>query len=207
MAKTYTELDPWKANLTPGLNAIYILPQDDTFRPDNQAEEASLTAVSADKWKNLANINNAKYSQDTEDDAVAYFDAPTSSWIENDNTYVKKRTWELELYNYSVIFDALMHGVANPLSDESIAKMSAGEEMEIFRSSEPNIPVAVRLEIWNRSQQKLITRYFYANLKASGDLDFDDKILHPTVTLEVQPSVHNKQTYTTAFTGQKEVEE
>lgn len=204
---TLTAIDVWKPNITPGLNALYICPQDDTFRPDNQDEGASLIDLPAEMWKNLANINNAKYSQDTEDDPIAYFDAPTSSWIEQDNTYVKKRTWELEIYNYSPIFDALMHGVANPLSEEAIAKMNAGEEMEIFRSSEPNIPVAVRLEIWNRSKQKLITRYFYANLKASGDLDFDDKILHPTVTLEVQPSVHNKQTYTTAFTGQKEVED
>ena len=201
---TNTPLDPWKPNLTPGLNAIYILPQDATFRPDNQDEAASLINAPEEKWKNLANINNAKYSQETEDDATAYFDAPTSSWVENDNTYVKKRAWELEIYNYSVIFDALMHGVADPLSEESIAKMNAGEEMEIFRSSDPNIPVGVRLEIWNRSQKKLITRYFYANLKASGDLDFDDKILHPTVNLEVQASVHNKQVYTTNFTGQTE---
>lgn len=204
MATNLTQLDPWKANITPGLNAIYIMPQDDTFRPDNQDDAADLSKAPAESWKNLANINNAKYTQETEDDTISYFDAPTSSWIENDNTFVKKRSWELEIYNYSVIFDAMMHGVANPLSEETIAKMSAGEEMEIFRSSDPNIPVGVKLEIWNRSQTKLITRYFYANLKASGDLDFDDKILHPTVNLEVQASVHNKQTYTTAFTGQKE---
>lgn len=199
-------VNPWKPIKIKANSTLYVIPQDSTYYPENSAEAADLSQVEETKWKNVAAIKTLSYNQETEDDEEEYFDAATHTRVKNKNTSINARTYEAELERHTLVYEAIMHGVANPLSDDTIEKMSAGEKLPVFQSNDPNIPVGVKMELWDGNQNKYLTRYFYANLKADGELSLDGKILRPKVTLEVQTSVHNTQVHTEAFTGQTEQE-
>ena len=204
MATNLTAVNPWKPIKIKANSTLYVIPQDGTFYPENTADEADLSKVEDANWKNVAAIKTLNYSQETEDDEEDYFDATTHVRVKNKNTSITARSYEAELERHTLVYEDIQHGVANPLADATIAKMSAGENLPVFQSNDPNIPVGVKMELWDGSQNKYLTRYFYANLKADGELSLDGKILRPKVTLEVQPSVHNIQVNTEIFTGQTE---
>lgn len=198
-----TATNPWLPQKIKSNATLYVIPQDGTFYPENTAAEADLTKVT-DKWKNVAAIKSISYKQDTEDDESEYFDANTHIRVSEDNTVIKKRTYELELERYTLVYEALFHGVANPLADATIAQMSAESEtgVPIYRSTDPNVPVGVKMELWDAAQHKYLTRYFYANLKADGEQSLDGKILRPKITLEVIASTWNVEKLEQAMTGQ-----
>lgn len=200
-------VNPWKPLKIKASSTLYVIPQDGTFYPENTDEGGDLSLVEAGKWKNVAAIKSLSYSQETEDDEEDHFDAATHTRVKNKNTIITARTYEAELERHTLVYEAIQHGVANPLSDETIEKMGEGESLPVFQSSDPNIPVGVKMELWDGNQNKYLTRYFYANLKADGEMSLDGKILRPKVTLEVQASVHNVQLNTAAFTGQTEQED
>ena len=201
-------VNPWKPLKIKGNSTLYVIPQDGVYYPENTDDAADLSKVEEDKWRNVAAINSVSYQQETEDDEEEYFDAVTHTRVKNKNTQITLRSYELELTRYTLVYEAMMHGVPNPLSEETLAKMSADSEepLPIFASTDPNIPVGVKMELWDAQQNHYLTRFFYANLKADGELALDGKILRPKVTLEVQASPHNKQLNTVAFTGQTEEE-
>ncbi len=119
--------NPWVPQKISPKSAIYVIPQDGTFFPENTDAGADLTKVEASKWKNIAAIKTMTYNQETEDDESQFFDAMTHLWVKEKNTQISGRTWEVEVERYTLFYEALLHGVADPLSDETIAKMSAGE--------------------------------------------------------------------------------
>ncbi len=201
--------NPWVPQKISPKSAIYVIPQDGTFYPESTEATADLTKVEEGKWKNIAAIKTVTYNQETEDDESQFFDAGTHLWVKEKNTQISGRTWEVEVERYTLFYEALLHGVADPLADETIAKMSAGEGegLPIFQSNDPNVPVGVKMEIWDGSQHKLLTRYFYAYLKASGELAQDgSKILRPKLTLELQASKWSVEKTEQIFTKQTEQE-
>lgn len=183
-------VNPWVSQKISPKSAIYVIPQDETYFPENTDDGADLTKVEEAKWKNIAAIKTMTYNQETEDDESQFFDAVTHLWVKEKNTQISGRTWEIEVERYTLFYEALLHGAADPLSDETVGKMSAGcGGLPIFQSNDPNVPVGVKMEIWDGSQHKLLTRFFYAYLKASGELAQDGtKILRPKITLELQAS-------------------
>ena len=201
--------NPWIPQKISPKSALYVIPQDGTYYAESTSATADLTKVADDKWKNIAAIKTLTYKQDTEDDESEFFDANTHLWIKEKNTQITLRTWELELERYTLFYEALFHGAANPLSDETAAKMGAGEGegLPIFQSNDPNVPVGVKLETWDGGQHKYLTRYFYAYLKADGELAQDgSKILRPKITLELQPSKWSVEKTEQIFTKQTDAE-
>lgn len=186
--------------------AIYIIPQSAVLFPESTEESADLSKVEPSLWKNIAASKSMKLTQDTEDDEENYFDSFTHTWVKRANTSITGRKFEFELEKYSMLFEAVYKGVANPLSEETMAKMGAGESLPIFRSNDPYIPVGVKIEQWDKRENKLTTMFFYGDIKADGELSMDGKILRPKLTLEVSASVWNTQENTAAFTGQTETE-
>lgn len=183
-------VNPWITQKIVPQSAIYVIPQDATFYPENISDEADLSKVEEMNWKNIGAIKTVTYNQETEDDESIYYDAIAQVRVKEKNTQISGRTWEIEVEKYTLFYEALLHGAKDPLSDDTVAKMSAGcGGLPIFQSNDPNVPVGVKMEIWDLSQHKLLTRFFYAYLKASGELAQDGtKILRPKLTLELQAS-------------------
>lgn len=198
----YTQVDAFAARKIPAAAALYIIAQDAVFNPDSTSAEADLSKVEDSAWKNINRVKTLNYKQGTADDEEESFDAPTSTWVKKANTYITDRTYEVELERTTPLFEAMYYGVADPLGEESITAMGAGQKLEIFRSNDPYIPVGVRLEIWDKAQKKYKTQYFYADLRADAEMSYDGKIIRPKVTLEVSPSVWNMQENTENLTGQ-----
>lgn len=186
-----TTVNPWILQKIVPQSAIFVIPQDATFYPENTAEEADLSKVEEQTWKNIGAIKTVTYNQETEDDESVFFDAISLQRVKEKNTQITLRTWEIEVERYTLFYEALLHGAKDLLSEETIAKMASGSEggLPIFQSNDPNVPVGVKMAIYDLSQHKLLTRYFYAYLKASGELTHDTtKILRPKLTLEQQAS-------------------
>lgn len=195
-------VNPWITQKIVPQSAIYVIPQDSTFYPENTSDEADLSKVEEQQWKNIGAIKTLTYNQETEDDESIFFDAIAHQHVKEKNTQISTRTWEIEVERYTLFYEALLHGAKDPLSEETVAKMSSGcAGLPIFQSNDPNVPVGVKMEIWDLSQNKLLTRYFYAYLKASGELSHDStKILRPKLTLELQASKWSMEKTEKAFT-------
>lgn len=184
-------INPWNVVKLSPKTALWVIPQSDTYNPQSESK-ADLAQVEEGTWRNIAAIKTATYNQETEDDPSQFFDAATHVWNDEKNTQIKTRTWELELERYTLFYEALFHGAVDPLSQTTLEALQAGT-LNIYESVDPNVPVGVKMELWDGSKHKKLTRYFYAMLKASGDLAQDGtKILRPKVTLEVQPSKYSK---------------
>lgn len=181
--------------------SLYVIPQDGTFYPENAAEEADLSKVDDATWHNIAACKGGTYNQATEDDPEDHHDANTHTRVKKSNTQVTARSYEFETERYSVLFEACYHGVMDPLSAETAAKLKAGQEVPIYQSNDPIVPVGVKMELWDKGK-KLLTRYFYADLIASAGQEYNGKLIRPKLTLEVSPSVWNKQGNEAQLTGE-----
>lgn len=195
-------VNPFKPVKVAGSLAIWLVPQSDTLNPESAEETADLSTVEDAEWRNIANCKSTTYTQETEDDEEDNFDAVTKTRIRKSNTTITGRTYEFELERYSLFFEALMNGVKDPLSEATATALGAGQKVQIFASNEPNVPVGVKLEMYDKSGNLQWTKYFYADVKADGEMTFDGKILRPKLTAEVTSSVWNKQENTQQFTGQ-----
>ncbi len=195
-------VNPWLPKKLAANSALYVMPQTDVYYPENNSEEADLSSAPKSSWKNIAHVKSCTYTQSTEDDAEDNYDAVTHVRIKRPNTKVTGWTYELQVERYMPVFEAMYRGVKNPLSEETLSKLSAGEKLPIHCSNNPYIPVAVKLELWDGDQNKMVTLYFYADMRADGNLSMDGKILRPTVRLEVTSSPMAMAETTTDFTGQ-----
>lgn len=199
-----SQLDAFLPRKIVGNMGIWVIPQSEEYSPSSEAGD--LTVVSDTEWQNVARCRVATYEVTTENDEEDSFDAKTKTRVKMENAQVSARRWQLELERYTVAFDAMYQGVANPLSPETQEKLSAGAEVPvpIYASNNPYIPVGVKICMYDGEQNLLKTMYFYANARCDGNQQFDGKIIRPTLVLEVETSTHNCMTLSAAFTGQKE---
>lgn len=197
-------VNPFKPQKIAGNIGIFVIPQDETHNADSTEATADLSTIDEEEWvkHNIANCKSTQYTQDTEDDEEDSYDAINHVRVKKSNTTITARRYEFELERYSMLFEAVLHGVADPLSDATIAKMSAGEKLPIYQSNDPNIPVGVKLEMWDKGNHKMWTKFFYADMKADGELSIEGKILRPKLTMEVSASKFNQHISEQAFTGQ-----
>lgn len=203
---TYSPIDIYKKKVT-ALNAtLSIIEQDATFYPENTDAAANLKEVPDENWHKLANVNTVTIRQETEDDPVEYFDADTHTRVEDKNTIIKNRYMDFNVVNHPVLFNAVYLGIPNPTSEEAAAAMSAGSEngFQLFASTDPKIPVGLRVQIFDNKTNLQQTLYFYGLLLATGDMELNGKISQPTVQFEVKQSTWNRGYNTANFTGQTE---
>lgn len=203
---TYTPIDIYKKKVT-SLNAtLSIIEQDETFYPENTDSAANLKEVPAENWHKLANVNTVSFRQETEEDPVEYFDADTHTRVEDKNTIVKNRFMDFNVVNHPLLFNAVYLGIPNPTSEAAAEAMSAGstEGFQLFASTDPKIPVGLKVEIFDNKTNLLQTLYFYGQLLATGDMELNGKISQPSIQFEVKQSTWNRGYNTAAFTGQTE---
>lgn len=198
----YSQLNAFLPRKIVGNMAIYLIPQSAVYTPDSADETAALTSVPEEEWQNVARCRTATYEVSTENDEEDSFDAVTKTRVKQENASVSQRRWTFELERYTVAYDAMYQGVANPLSPETQELLSAGGEVPIYASNNPYIPVGMKLEMYDGEQHLLKTMYMYGNVRCDGNQTFDGKILRPTLTMEVEASPHNVQKNEAAFTGQ-----
>ena len=181
--------------------ALYVIPQDGTYYPENTAEEADLSTVEDAVWHNIAGCKGGTYNQGTEDDPEDHFDANTHSRVRKSNTQITERSYEFEAERYSTLFEACYHGVVDPLSPETAEMLKAGQKVPIYQSNDPIVPVGVRMELWDKGK-KLLTRYFYGDLIASAGQEYNGKLIRPKIKIEVSASVWNTQGNEAQLTGE-----
>ena len=203
---TYSPIDIYKKKVT-ALNAtLSIIEQDSTFYPENTDAAANLKEVPEEDWHKLANVNTVTIRQETEDDLVEYYDADTHTRVEDKNTFIKNRYMDFNVVNHPVLFNAVYLGIPNPTGEAAAAAMSAGSEegFQLFASTDPKIPVGLRVQIFDNKSNLQQTLYFYGQLLATGDMELNGKISQPTVQFEVKQSTWNRGYNTANFTGQTE---
>lgn len=200
----YSDINIYQKNVIPINAVLHIVEQDDTLRPDNADAAADPKAIDESKWNLVAEVNTFKVTQETEDDATEAFNADTLTRIASKNTQVKQRGIEFQVVSYPVLFDAIAMGVPNPTSAGTAALLGAGAEdgFPIFANSDPKIPVILRVKKYDNKKNLLQTMYIYCSIYAAGEQEYNGKILQPTLTAEIQPSVWNKAVNTAAFTKQ-----
>lgn len=201
---TYSEIKPYATNKQPMTARVFMVEQSATLYPESSAESASLTAIEDDRWNLLANVNSFTITPETEDDEVQYFDPNTLSWVKDPQTSISRRNITFNVVNYPALFDAIIKGVPNPTSAEGLAGISAGsaDGAQLFASNDPAVKVAMKVEIYAKSNTKLQTLWFYAKIMATEAVEFNGKTPQPTLTAEVQQSVWNRLKNEAAFTQQ-----
>ena len=204
----YSAIDLYATNTVKVNATVHIAALTDTIRPDNTETTGSLIALEEENWQKLARVNTFKITPETEDDEVEYFDQDTLSRVKDPQTSILRRTIEMSVVNYPVLFDAIVKGVPNPLSAEAQAQLSAESEegAPLFRSNDPYVPVAMRITLYNATQQKLQTMYCYAKIKATGETEYNGKTQQPTIEAEIQPSVNNRLVNEVNYTKQTQTE-
>ncbi len=189
---------------------VHIVEQSDTLKPGTSDTNADLKALQEADWSVLAAISSYKVSPQTEDDAVGYTDPVTHQWVDDPQTIVNRRTITLNAADSTPLLDAIQKGVPNPTSAAAKAQLSAGstDGAPLFASSNPNVGVGVRITSYNAAGDLLQTMYFYANIKATGEQEYNGKTtVKPVITMEIQPSPFNRYFNEAAMTLQKETME
>lgn len=206
MATNYSPIDIYQKKVTPLNATLDIIEQDATYYPENTDSAADLKEVAEENWHKLANVNTVSFRQETEDDPVEYFDADTHTRVEDKNTIIKNRYMDFNVVNHPLLFNAVYLGIPNPTSAEAQDSMSAGSDtgFQLFASTDPKIPVGLRVRIYDNKTRLLQTLYFYGQLLATGDMELNGKISQPTIQFEVKQSTWNRGYNTAAFTGQTE---
>lgn len=202
----YSAINMTATNVVKVNAVVHIQAQSDTLNPENTEETAALVSLDEDSWQKLANINTFKITPETEDDEIEYYNPDTLNRIKDPQTSILRRNIEMGVVNYPVLFDAIVKGVPNPLSAESQAALSAGntEGAQLFASNDPYVHVAIRITLYNASQQKLQTMYFYGKLKATSEVEYNGKTMQPTIEVEVQQSPYNRMINEVTLTKQTE---
>lgn len=203
---SYTPLNLYEKQILRQNAIVHIVEQDDTLNPDNSDTTGSLKGLEESKWNLLANINEITITPETEDDEIEYFDDRTKTRIKDPQTTITRHTVEMEAVNCPVILDAILKGVPNPTSAETIAQLSAGSEdgAPIFATNDPYVYVGVRVKVYDSNKRHMQTWYFYARIKATEAVTLNGKTVKPKITAETQQSEHNRLFNTDAFTKQKQ---
>ncbi len=207
---TYTDIDLNARQMVHVRATVYIVEQTAELKPGTAATTADLKQVAPDDWSVLAAITSYKVSPKTEDDPVGYTDPITHDWVENQQTLVTRRDITFNAVELTPLLDAIQKGVPNPTSAETRAQLSAGstEGAPLFASTNPNVPVGVKIVCHNANRQLLETMYFYANIKATGEQEYNGKTtVKPVITMEIQPSPWNRKYNEAALTLQTETTE
>lgn len=182
-----------------GINsALYICDWTSTRRPDNTEDTGKLNVSTITDWKLLANVNTFQLQPETENDEVEYFDALTNTRTKEQNPAIIRRNMQISLVNYTPLFDAILKGVPNAMSED----YGAGEEVPAFANNDPQIPVCVKMEQRGKGGELYQTLYFYGKIIVTDSVEYNGKIVQPQVNIEVQTSVHNVLVNEAAFTGQ-----
>ena len=202
----YSAINIYNKHLIKVNATVDIIEQTATLDPDNSATTGSLKSVDETEWKNLANINTFKVTPETEDDEIEYFDPNTHTRVKDQQTDIIRYAIEMTAVNYPVLFNAIAMGVPNPTSAETAAMLSADSEegAPVFANNNPNVPVGMRIKFYDNKTNHMQTLYAYANIKATGEQEFNGKTMQPTLNAEIQQSVHNRMINTALFTQQTE---
>lgn len=201
----YSQIDVYKARKIQGNVTIDAFAQTEVYSPDNDNEEADLSAVDATLWKNIAACIDATCEPVTDQDPENHTNAITGTRYQTENVTVTGHIWRFRVERYTVFMDAMYQGVKNPLSDETAQKLSAGGSYMPYESNSPYVPVALRLTFTNANGEVWKRMYMYGNLRADGAQTFDGKIIRPELTFEVEPSKHTKAVNEAPLTGQSEI--
>lgn len=201
----YSEADPFVETRVAVQTELHIIPQDETFKPSGDTA-ASLVKADEALWQLIDNVVTNTVTPETEDDEVEYFSSRSKSRVKDPQTKVTRRNYALTLVNYPPGIHAMLMGVQNPFGAEAKAGMQpdSTEGVQIFANNTPGIDVAARLTRYNAEGQKLWTEYFYCKFIITNALELNGKTAQPEITLEVQPSAHNRMTYTATYTQQTE---
>lgn len=192
------------AILTPrkvvGNVAVDIIPQDETYYPTATGDTADLSAVEDATWSNLANVATASYETETETDPENSFDANTLSRVKEDNVSIIGNRWTFSLERYTVLYDALVHGVRDPFSSATQTALEAGTPVQAYASNKATLPVGMRVRVYDNGGNLLKTHYMYGNLRCDGSQEYSGKLIRPQVVFEVTASTHNSITLGAALT-------
>lgn len=177
---------------------LMAIPCDETYRPDNTDEAASLVTAVDSQWQRLfPNIIEGSMSQQTEDDPENHFDDLTLTRVQRQNTTVTGRTYTLSLESTNARIEAMIAGVPNPLT----ADLSKGAEVPMFASNDPYVDAGFCLRVYDKRKGLIQTAYFYGSVRADGEKVYNGKIQRPQLTIEVRASVHNKTIFTEVVGG------
>lgn len=201
---SYTEANPFVTSKVAIQTELHIIPQTDTLKPGNTDPAASLIALKEDQWQLVDNVVTNTVTPETEDDEVEYFSAQSKSRVKDKQTKVVQRQYALTLVNYPPGIHAMLMGVQDPFGEEAKAGMQPDSEegVKIFANNTPGIDVAARLTRYNAEGQVLLYEYFYCKFIITNALELNGKTAQPEITLEIQPSEHNRMKYTAAYTQQ-----
>jgi hypothetical protein len=202
----YSTANPFVTSKVAVQTELHVFPQDETFNPNNADAAASLIKVKDEQWQLVDNVVQNTVTPETEDDEVEYFSAQSKSRIKEKQTKVTKRDYALTLVNYPPGIHAMLMGVQNPFGEEAKAGMQPDSEegVQIFANNTPGIDVAARLTRYNAEGQILWYEWFYCKFIITNALELNGKTAQPEITLEVQPSSHNRMKYTATYTQQTE---
>lgn len=200
----YSEANPFVTSKIAVQTELHIVPQDDILKPGNDDTAASLISLKEDSWQLVDNVVTNTVTPETEDDEVEYFSSLSKSRVKDKQTKVTQRQYALTLVNYPPGIHAMLMGVQNPFGEEAKAGMQPDSEegVKIFANNTPGIDVAARLTRYNAEGEVLWYEYFYCKFIITNALELNGKTAQPEITLEIQPSDHNRMKYTAAYTQQ-----
>lgn len=192
-----------------GINVVLdMVEQTGDIYPENTDEAANPRTWEDSVWKGKINmVNTVQITKNTDNDETMGYDRHTGNRITETNTRITGRTYEFSLTRTCVLFDAINRGIPNPTSDDALAAMSADSEngVPIYATDNPYVPMVLRIQRYSSTTRQLLsTEYLYCNVMATGEENYDGKILQPTITAEVQASTWNRAYNEKAFTKQTE---
>lgn len=194
-------IDIYRGIKTPVNIGLDIAVRTEDYRPDNAEESGSLIARSEGDWKNLAMCKTATTEVATESDPEDAFDAVALKRVKNENPTVTTRTTSYDMERQTVLYAAIYNGVANPMSEETLAALEAGTGVQLGGSTDPKVAVCMRERAYDNSQNLLWTRYLYGFLINTGSQTYDGKISRPQLQVEEESSIHNVIVFSPFFLG------
>lgn len=194
-------IDIFRPIKTPVNIGLDIAPRTEVYDPFNSEESGSLIGRADSDWKNLAMCKSATTEVATESDPEDAFDAVALKRVKNENPVVTTRTTTYEMERQTVLYAAIYNGVANPMSDETLAALESGEGVQMGGSTDPKVAVCMRERAYDNSQNPLWTRYFYGYLINTGSQTYDGKISRPQLQVEEESSIHNKIVFSSYYLG------
>lgn len=196
-----SSIDIYRAIKTPVNIGLDIAPRTDEYKPENAETSGSLISRIESEWKNLAMCKQATTEVATESDPEDSFDAIALKRVRVENPKVTTRTTTYEMERQTVLYAAIYNGVANPMSDETLAALESGEGVQLGGTTDPKVPVCARERAYDDKQHLLWTRYMYGYLINAGSQTYDGKISRPQLQLEEESSIHNQIVFSRYYLG------
>lgn len=188
--------------------ALWVAPWTEEYNPDNVEDTGSLitrATSSPGDFKHLARCKSSRTTVNTETDPEDAYDGLALKRIRNENPKVTTRGQTYEMERQTVLYAAMFNGVANPMSDETIAALEAGTGVQIGGTSNPKVEVCLKEETYDDEQHLLYTRYQYGYIITTGEQVSDGKLSRPTLTFEEEASIHNKIVFSPFYMGTETV--